>query len=62
MASQAPSDFLHWAKATAHCFLASGVEKLSCPLRVHALPESLKVFAEQTGLDALNFFPWPCRH
>jgi hypothetical protein len=54
MALQAPSDFLHRAKATAHRFLAPGVEKLRCPLRVHALPESLKVFTEQTGLDALE--------
>jgi len=52
MASQAPSDFLHRAKATAHRLFAPEGEKLRYPLRVHALPESLKVFAEQTGLDA----------
>ena len=54
MASQAPSDFLHRAKPTAHRFLAPGVEKLRCPLRAYVLPESLKVFAEQKGLDALE--------
>ena len=54
MASQAPSDFLHRFKATAHRFFAPRFEKLRCPLRVHALPESLKVFTEQKGLDALE--------
>ena len=54
MSSQAPSDFLHRAKATVHRLFAPEVEKLRCPLRLHALPESLKVFAEQTGLDALE--------
>ena len=49
MASQAPSDFLHRAKPTANRFFAPGVEKLCCPLRVHALPESLKVFTERVN-------------
>ena len=54
MASQAPSDFLHRAKATAHRFFAPGVEKLPGEYRVGELPESLKVFTEQQGLNALE--------
>ena len=54
MASQAPSDFLHRAKPTAHHSFAPGVEELPGEYRVGELPESLKVFAEQKGLNALE--------
>ena len=46
MASQAQSEFLHRAKATAHRLFVPRFEKLRWPLRFDAFPESLKVFAE----------------
>jgi len=54
MTTQTAGDFPHRLKPTSEGAGAPGVEELSYPRRVYVSPEPPKVFAEQTGPDALE--------